>query len=475
MNANKRPRVQPLAWRDRAAASFARTAGYWSRRRGHGGSSLPGLLAERVSPGISGRLAERLDSVTVVSGTNGKTTTTYLLSHILGPTGRAVLTNRSGANLSQSISTTMLDVLARDTAHQPKSAVFECDEFALTGLLAKLRPKVMIMTNLFRDQLDRYAEIDEIERRWAQALAALPETVVVAPADDPRLAWLATHAPGGCVLYGVRAMASGDDDIGLTHDSEDCPRCGNALDYDWHTIGHQGSYRCPACGLSRPEPWLEIEIVESHGFDGQTVRFTQRGAADANELSLALPGISNAYNVAAAVCAAHVLGVDPVDSLQSLAGATNAWGRYETVTIEGRRLILTLGKNPASIAELLRITAASDIDGVLFVMNDDYQDGRDVSWYWDVNPTIVVRDTKTAISGARALDLALRFKYELPERTQTDSLSLPMTFDDPMSALRWLLDTTSAGATVVAIATYTGLLDLRKSLVSRRVLERMPV
>ena len=411
----------------------------------------------------------------VVSGTNGKTTTTYLLSHILGASGRAVLTNRSGANLSQSISTTMLDILARDTAHQPTSAVFECDEFALPGLLAKLRPKVMIMTNLFRDQLDRYAEIDEIERRWAQALGALPQTMVVAPADDPRLAWLAAQAPGGCVTFGVRAMAAVNDDIGLTHDSEDCPRCGSALEYDWHTIGHQGSYHCPSCGLVRPEPWLEIDILESHGFDGQTIRYTPRGAAEGIELSLSLPGISNAYNVASAVCAAHVLGVDPAAALQSLAGATNAWGRYETVALDGRKLILTLGKNPASIAELLRITAASDVGGVLFVMNDDYQDGRDVSWYWDVNPSSVVRGNRTAISGARALDLALRFKYELSERTQTDSESLPMTFDEPMSALRWLLDSTPSGATVVVIATYTGLLDLRESLVARRVLERMPV
>ena len=383
--------LQSLAWRDRATASFARTVGYWSRRRGHAGSSLPGLLAERISPGISSRLAARFDSIALVSGTNGKTTTTHLLDHILESHGRSVITNRSGANLSQSITTTMLEVTTRAEPGRPKSTVLECDEFALSDLTTQIKPDVILLTNLFRDQLDRYTEIDEIERRWAHLVTELPRTTIVAPADDPRLAWLAMHAPGGYLLYGVKGgVAPGVGDSGLTHDSEDCPSCGQPLTYEWHTIGHQGSYHCAACGLTRPTPWLEIEVIESHGFDGQTVRFNWLGSPGDLTLSLSLPGLANAYNVAAAVCTAHVLGVDALQAVHSLSGVTNAWGRFETVAIDGHRLILTLGKNPASVAEVLRIAATSDISGLLFVMNDGFQDGRDVSWYWDVNPAVLV-------------------------------------------------------------------------------------
>jgi len=185
--------------------------------------------------------------------------------------------------------------------------------------------------------------------------------------------------------------------------------------------------------------------------------------------------LANAYNVAAAVCAANVLGVAPVDAVNSLSAVRNTWGRFESVMVDGHRLILTLGKNPASVAELLRIAAASDIAGVLFVMNDGYQDGRDVSWYWDVNPAQLVGSQPCAIAGTRALDLALRLKYERRGRSEQDEAVLPKTFVDPMAGLRWLLDATSVGATVVALSTYTGLIQLREALVAQRILERMPV
>jgi hypothetical protein len=192
-------------------------------------------------------------------------------------------------------------------------------------------------------------------------------------------------------------------------------------------------------------------------------------------LLTSLPGTANAYNLAAAVCAAFVLGVEPAQAIQSLAAVSNAWGRFETALIDGRRLILTLGKNPASVAELLRIASASDISGVLFVMNDGFQDGRDVSWYWDVNPAVIANGKPCAITGARALDFAVRLKYEQGGPLAQDSQRSAMTFADPMSGLRWLVEETAPGATLLAISTYTGLVQLRESLVARRLLERMPV
>jgi UDP-N-acetylmuramyl tripeptide synthase len=467
--------VRPLDFLDGAATAVARTAGRWARRRGHNGTSLPGLLAERIAPGITGRLASELDAIAVITGTNGKTTTTHLLDHILVSTGTDVVTNRSGANLSQSISTTLLEVASTAMVGRRRAAVLECDEFALADVVAEIQPNALILTNLFRDQLDRFAEIDEIERRWGALIAALVKTTIVAPADDPRLAWLATHAPGGCLLYGIRSTALSRSEVGLTHDSEDCPSCGSVLEYEWQTIGHLGSFRCPACGFARPKPWLDVEIVESRGFDGQTLQLTWPGAPNGAQLSLSLPGLGNAYNVAAAICSAREFGVDPQHAVGALSTATNTWGRFESVSVEGRRLILALGKNPASVAELIEIASASDIGGVMFVMNDNFQDGRDVSWYWDVNPATIVRGRSCAIAGTRALDFALRLKYERLGQQQQDRAELALTFDDPMGALRWLIDRTTAGATVVAIATYTGLLQLREALVARQIAQRMPV
>ncbi len=466
-------RRRSLTLADRAAAAVGRFASVASRRFGHGGSSLPGLLAERLSPGIGGRLAARLDAVAFVTGTNGKTTTTHLLSQVLFANGRPAITNRSGANLGQSVTTTLLAAGANSRSPVPRVAVLECDEFALPRLTARVPPDVIVMTNLFRDQLDRYGEIDEIERRWHLALAGLPSTTVVAPADDPRLAAVAVGAPGARRLFGLAGPGPVALDIGLTADSEVCPNCGETLDYGWRSIGHLGGWACASCGLERPQPWLSVEIVASHGFAGQRLRFSAPSEDESAEVDFALPGVSNAYNAAAAVCAATAMGVPLAAALAALPAAGNAWGRYESVELDGRRVILTLGKNPASLGELVRIAAASDIDAVMFLMNDGYQDGQDVSWYWDVNPAPLVNRLRCAISGSRARDFRLRLKYELDDPAEADSL--PPTYDEPIAALDALVRDTPAGGTIVTMATYTGLLRLREALVARGALAPMPV
>jgi UDP-N-acetylmuramyl tripeptide synthase len=464
----------PLTTADRAAVALGRGAAFASRRVGHAGSSLPGMIAERVAPGIGGRLAARLDAVAFVTGTNGKTTTTHLLSQVLSANDRPAITNRSGANLGQSITTSLLAAAASGTSPAPRAAVLECDEFALPRLAARVPPGVIVMTNLFRDQLDRYGEIDEIERRWRRALDGLPSTTVVAPADDPRLAAIATGAPGPQRLFGLSGPGPVEIDIGLTADSEVCPNCGRALDYGWRTIGHLGGWACAGCGLRRPEPWLLVEIVASHGFAGQALRFSAPSEGQSAEIDFALPGVSNAYNAAAAVCAAAAMGVPLATALAALPAAGNAWGRYETFELDGRRVILTLGKNPASLGELVTIASASDIDAVMFVMNDGYQDGQDVSWYWDVNPAPLVSRLRCAISGSRSRDFRLRLKYELDQPADAAD-RLPPTFEEPIAALDALVHETPAGGTIVTMATYTGLLRLREALVARGVLGPMPV
>ena len=465
---------RPLRLADRAAVILGRAASAASRRTGHSGSSLPGMLAERLSPGVGGRLAARLDAVAFVTGTNGKTTTTHLLSQLLTAAGKPAISNRSGANLGQSISSTLLAVGAGGRAPAARAAILECDEFALPRLTAQVPPSVIVMTNLFRDQLDRYGEIDEIERRWQRTFSELPSTTIVAPADDPRLAAIAAGAAGPQRLFGLGKGGQAGMDVGLTSDSEVCPNCGRALDYEWRSIGHLGAWSCAGCGLARPVPWLEVEVVTSRGFAGQRLRFRAPSEGKSAEVEFALPGVSNAYNAAAAVCAATAMGVPLATALGALPAAGNAWGRYESFELAGRRVILTLGKNPASLGELVRIAAASEIDGVMFVMNDGYQDGQDVSWYWDVNPAPLVSRLRCAISGSRSRDFRLRLKYELDDPSGAAE-RLPPTFEEPIAALDALVRDTPAGGTIVTMATYTGLLRLRAALVARGVLAPMPV
>ena len=388
MPARDRGSGDPWRGRDGLAVAASRAVSAFSRQAGHAGTALPGLVAERIAPGVAARIADDLGPVVLVSGTNGKTTTSHLLVHILERAGWRVVSNRSGANLHQALTTSLVAEAGFNGRLRPHGAVgvFEVDEAALGSVADSVSVSQLILLNLFRDQLDRFGETDAIIRSWEKLCAGLPATaLVVSCADDPRLAHLVSTRSGPSIEFGLSEPPARSPEVSLTPEVTTCPQCDGSLAYSWTGVGHLGGFACQKCGFRRHEPSLGVRVVRSRGIDGQTLAFRTPAAPQELTVVFRLPGASNAYNAAAAVAAAISMGITAERAVDALADATPAFGRYEEVEIDGRRVVLTLGKNPASLAELARIAMESEVAAVLFALNDDFADGQDVSWYWDVD------------------------------------------------------------------------------------------
>ena len=467
----------PRRGRDGLAVAASRAVSAFSRQAGHAGTALPGLVAEQIAPGLAARIAVDLGPVVLVSGTNGKTTTSHLLVHILERARWQVVSNRSGANLRQALTTSLVAEAGLNGRLHPRGAVgvFEVDEAALPSVAEIVSASQLILLNLFRDQLDRFGETDAIVRSWEKLCAGLPATaLVVSCADDPRLAHLISTRSGRSIEFGLSEPPAPSPEMSLTPDVTTCPQCDGSLAYSWTGVGHLGSFECQKCGFRRREPSFGVRVVGSRGIDGQTLAF--RTPAGPLELTVVvrLPGTSNAYNAAAAVAAAISLGVTAERAVDALADATPAFGRYEEVEIDGRRVVLTLAKNPASLAELARIAMESDVAAVLFALNDGFADGQDVSWYWDVDVAPMLNGRPYGICGARAPDFLLRLKYG----AAADAGQIPPgsagISANPTTGLDRLVAMTTRGDTVFVIATYTALLGLRRDLVARALLANHP-
>ena len=467
----------PWRGRDTVAVAASRAASALTRLAGHAGTALPGLVAERIAPGLAARIASDLGSTLLISGSNGKTTTSHLLVHILERADRPVISNRSGANLRQGVASTLSAAARLDGRLRLVDAVgvFEVDELALESVAEAVRISELILLNLFRDQLDRFGETEAIIRTWERVCAGLPGTaVVVSCADDPRVAQLVSLRSGPSVGFGLIEPPGRSPEVWLTPDATNCPRCDASLGYGWTSVGNLGDFRCRTCGFRRCEPDVGVRVMSSRGIDGQTLAF--RCPTEPNELttSIRLPGISNAYNAAAAVAAAVSMGVSAGLAVGALADATPAFGRYELVEMDGRRVVMTLCKNPTSLAELARIASEAGAAAVLFALNDDFADGQDVSWYWDVDIAPLLHGRVFGISGTRAQDFRLRMKYGGGDVGDEIPLGFVTTAEHPPRALEQLIATTPRGDLVVVMATYTALLGLRDTLVTRKLLPAHP-
>ena len=462
--------------RDALAIAAARVTAAVVRRRGRGGTSLPGLVADRIAPGLDGRLAGGLRAAALITGTNGKTTTSRLLATILTGVGRTVVANPSGANLRQAIGTVLATgatLRGRLRADSP-DGVFEVDEAALPATRRAIPGALIVMTNLFRDQLDRYGETDHLVRLWRTMLGeAGPGTPVVVCIDDPRLAALVAGGAADVHTYGLGGPPPRAATASMTSDLTSCPVCAATLTQHWTAIGHLGDFACSSCGFSRPDPELAVTVIRNRGLDGQTIRFDW-GSGDSDTVDLDLPGVGNAYNAAAAVLAASVMGVPIRDAIRALAASSAAFGRFERLEIDGRHVVLTLLKNPASLDQLTDVAAGSVIDTVAFALNDAHADGRDVSWYWDATPAAMVEGRRFTVSGRRAMDFALRLKYAVAETPSDDAPGLIGLFDSPADAIDRAVAETPVAGRVLVVATYTALLGARASLVVRGLVPAMP-
>jgi lipid II isoglutaminyl synthase (glutamine-hydrolysing) len=440
--------------------SAARLVGRLSRAAGRGGgTTLPGKLVWKLDPGALDALSRRLpQGVALVSATNGKTTTTAMAASILSPT-RRLAWNHSGANLASGVASTML--AARDA----ELGLLEVDEFALPEIIRRTRPRVVCLGNLFRDQLDRYGELEHIAERWRAAVSALPADVaLVANADDPLVAALADGREH-VLRYGIDDPAR--DRGGLQHasDSKYCVRCGAPYVYDAAYVGHLGAYRCESCGHARPELGVAAREIVSDGLDGVSFSLdTPEGRA---HVRLPVPGLYNVYNALAAASLALSLGMELGDVVSGLEGFRAAFGRFERFTAGDRSVLLLLIKNPAGANEAIRTLEDGGVPPTLVIaLNDEIADGRDVSWIWDVDfEPLLERAGRIVASGERAAELGLRFTYAGFPRDRLELVS------DLGKALERGLELTEPGAELAVLPTYTAMLRLR-AIATQRGLTR---
>jgi UDP-N-acetylmuramyl tripeptide synthase len=442
----------------RIESALARGAGRLSRLTGRGGgTTLPGKLLAAVDPGAVGRLARGLPlGVALISATNGKTTTAAMAAEILRPRAR-LAHNAAGANLVSGVASALLE------AEDAELGLFEVDEGALPELARQLAPRAICLGNLFRDQLDRYGELELIAERWLGALEALPtETSVLVNADDPALAAIAEARPG-VLLFGLDDPSAARERLPHASDSKYCRRCGAPYEYAAAYVGHLGDYRCPSCGAARPELDLAAKRIELDGLDG--VAFDLVTPEATQRVEVAVPGVYNVYNALAAAALGRALGATDSEIAEGLARFRPAFGRFERIAAGDRTALVLLVKNPAGANEAVRTISSATDDGVpvaVIALNDEIADGRDVSWIWDVDfEPLADRLGRLVAAGGRAEELALRFKYAGFDESRIE------VEPDPGRALERGLELVEPGGELIVLPTYTAMLQLRAAAAAR--------
>lgn len=446
-----------------AKLAAARAVGRASRITGRGGgTTLPGRLLLGLEPGALRRLGDRLDrGTTIVSATNGKTTTTGMIAAALAADGREPVHNRAGSNMTWGVATALLEQGGRE-------GLFEVDEAWLEKVAHDLDPRLVVLGNLFRDQLDRYGELEVLADAWAGVVTKhAASTCFVLNADDPTIADLGHAADGGAgvVYFGIEDAAQALPELQHAFDAKRCRRCGHPYAYERAFVGHLGHYSCPSCGAARPRSDVAATEIELRGMEGSRVEL--RTPAGPLSLDLPVPGLYNVYNALAAVAAALELGVAPERIVAALAEVRVAFGRVETIAVDGTALSILLVKNPAGANEVLRtlrLEAGGEGLDLWVALNDQIADGRDVSWIWDADFELLDGAVRRVVcTGTRGSEMAVRLKYAgWPVESIEVEPDIEASLDRAIEA---------APSRLFALPTYTALLELRTLLAKRGLAE----
>lgn len=392
------------------------------------GATWPGEVALRIQPRILRILSQHVPHIILVAGTNGKTTTAKLLETILGSNA---VRNASGANLDNGIASALI------ANPKAKYHIFEVDEATLPNVLKDIIPEIIVLTNLFRDQLDRYGEVDTIAEKWLLALGSIErQTTVIVNCDDPHLSFIGSQLKTKVKYFGIEDPSLFLSKMQHATDTIYCPNCGGRLTFAGVYFSHLGKWACGHCSFTPPK-----EDVTSADFESP------------------IEGVYNIYNTLAAALTAEILGIRKEEIKKGLTAFTPAFGRMETIVSMGRRVKILLSKNPTGFNESLRTVAASKDKGpVLLILNDRIPDGRDISWIWDVDFEEYRKFPKYLVSGDRVYDMALRLKYaDIREVMITQNIREALLSVKENEVL-WILPT------------YSAMLDVRKELVGRKIL-----
>jgi UDP-N-acetylmuramyl tripeptide synthase len=430
------------------AVSVAKSVTFLVRSLRLGAASvLPGSIARRIEPRLLQLLSQQVkNGVIIIAGTNGKTTTALLLRTILENKGYRVCHNSTGANLENGLMTALLESTSLVGTLDVDYAILEVDENIVPKVLKPLQPRIILCLNLFRDQLDRYGEVDTISKRWTKVISTLPpETVVIPNADDPTLSLLGQQLQQKVLFFGLNEPEHYLEAIPHAVDSIYCPQCGHPLNYEGVYLSHLGDFTCPSCGFTKSQPALA-----------------------SSEWSQILVGLYNKYNTLAATTAAIELGVDEATIRDTINNFQAAFGRAEDLVIDGKRVRILLSKNPVGTNETIRVVTQSTDTTTLLVLNDRTPDGTDVSWIWDVDTEkLVQRGGTLVVSGDRVYDMALRLRYS--EKSADINLNL-IVEEDLRQAIAKALEHTPPTETLHILPTYSAMLEVREVLIGRKIL-----
>ncbi len=424
------------------------------RLMGKGGTNVPGTVALKLYPKILRRLSRGV-TVILVTGTNGKTTITRMIEQCLKETGKSYFTNKSGANMDTGITAEF--VVNSDIFGKCKYdyALIECDELAFRLVSRYCAVHYVVVSNIFRDQLDRYGEITHTLTGIFDGISNVPEATVCLNADCSLSTSLKARIKNPVIFYGLNCPLYACR-VKEVSDAPYCIHCGTEYKYDYITYGHLGKYKCESCGYSRPEPLVSVDKIVASDADSTTVLMSVGN--NEKEVKINLPGGYNVYNAAAAACVSYAMGLDTEKVTAALASFECGFGRMEKFTVDGTDIRMILVKNPAGANQVLSFLLNGN-GNVHFVvgLNDRYADGTDISWIWDADfeklAAMGEKLTGITVTGIRADELAMRFKYA----------GIPTEKIRVIKDYKLLLKTVIQEKTPVYIMpTYTAMLEIRE-------------
>ena len=424
-----------------------------------GGTTLPGRAAMFFDKNILADVSKDMDII-VVTGTNGKTTTCNMLEQALSSTGVDVLANKSGANLLKGVTAEFCANANWKGIPRKKYAIIECDEGALKQVVPLIKPKVILVTNLFRDQLDRYGEVTHTLEQIRMGVEKAPESILCLNADCSLTASLAGDVPNKVVYYGIDCPY-GEQKEPEVSDAKYCINCGTEYKYEYHTYAHLGGFYCPQCGYKRSNTNTAVTSVNKLSINGTevTMEFRDSDNVDKENVLISLPAIYNVYNAVGAVCAYTAAGFNREDILKSLSSTSSSFGRMETFDLDGVDVQMILVKNPAGCNQALAYVTSMDVDYEAVVcLNDKTADGHDISWIWDAEYERLANDSslkKIIVSGDRAEDIALRLKYGGMDESK---IELVKGWDNLVNVMK------KSEYPIFVLPNYTSMLALRKTL-----------
>lgn len=427
---------------------------------GSGGTAAPGLIAEYIDPKALQKLTSYVSDVILVTGTNGKTTTSRIIGSILDRSGFSYIHNREGSNLLRGLIGSLITKTPFFPENKQPVALLEVDEATLPATISQTSPKIIVITNLFRDQLDRYGEVDTIRKIWHKTLQNLDEsTTLILNSDDPSIAHLGYGTKAKVLYFGVEDRNFALKDLPHASDFTSCIVCGAELKYDAVYMSHLGRYKCTSCGQNRPKPNIFAQTIELDDESGFRAKITT--SQGKFEIKTTLPGLYNVYNSLGAVSCALALNIPLQKIIQSLKSFEPAFARGEIINISGKKIFLGLAKNPTGFNELINTMFRKNKKRYVFIaVNDLIADGRDVSWLWDVDfEKLSGKIKKLWVSGIRVADISLRLKYADLDSEDFNS--------DITETLESAYTNLPEKETLFVFPTYTSMLEIKKFLTSK--------